>query len=96
MSNHNNIALQLVTNIHTLEDSEITALLKFLIRECDRRYIDHIEIIEEAEEELEAEAEAALEEEEPTDLPEWFTNVKSLFDQFTDSVLNDRADRAGW
>lgn len=96
MSNNNNIALQLVTNIHTLDDSEIAALLKFLIRECDRRYIDYTEIIEEAEEELEIEADAALEEEEPADLPEWFTNIKQALDQFTDSILNDRADRMGW
>lgn len=56
-------ALDLVANIHTLEDSEVAAVLKALIRECDRRFIDHTDIVEEAEEELELEAEAELEEE---------------------------------
>lgn len=56
-------AIDLVSNIHTLEDSEVAAVLKALIRECDRRFIDHTDIVEEAEEELELEAEAELEEE---------------------------------
>jgi hypothetical protein len=95
MLKSNNIALELVTNIHTLEDSEVTALLKFLVRECDRRYIDHMEAIEEAEEELEAEA-AASDDEDEGDLPEWFTDIAKGLDQFIASTLNDKADRAGW
>ena len=42
-------------DIHTLEDSEVTNLLKFLVRECDRRFIDYQEAIEEVEQEIEAE-----------------------------------------
>ena len=42
-------------DIHTLEDSEVRNLLKFLIRECDRRFIDYQEAVEECEQEMEAE-----------------------------------------
>ena len=45
----------LTADAHTLEDSEITALLKFFIKECDRRFIDYQDVIEEAEQEMEAE-----------------------------------------
>jgi hypothetical protein len=61
----NQFALDLVTNIHTLEDTEVAATLKALIKECDRRFIDHMDIVEEAEEELEYEAEAELAQEVP-------------------------------
>ena len=47
----------LTADAHTLEDNEITALLKFFIRECDRRFIDYQDIIEEAEQEMEMEEE---------------------------------------
>lgn len=52
----------LAQDAHTLEDSEIEALLKFFIRECDRRFIDYQEVIEEVEQEMEMEMEAELEE----------------------------------
>ena len=45
----------LTADAHTLEDSEIPALLKFFIKECDRRFIDYQDVIEEAEQEIEAE-----------------------------------------
>lgn len=51
----------LVQDAHTLEDSEIEALLKFFIRECDRRFIDYQSTIEEVEQEMEIEIEAELE-----------------------------------
>ena len=44
---------------HTLTDTEVTALLKFLVRECDRRFIDYTEVVEEAEQELQIEADMA-------------------------------------
>lgn len=52
----------LVQDAHTLTDSEIEALLKFFIRECDRRFIDYQSAIEEVEQEMEMEIEAELEE----------------------------------
>lgn len=55
----------LTADAHILEDSEIAALLKFFIRECDRRFIDYQDIIEEAEQEMDAEIEAAYAEETP-------------------------------
>lgn len=45
----------LTADAHTLEDSEITSLLKFFIKECDRRFIDYQDVIEEAEQEMETE-----------------------------------------
>lgn len=42
-------------DIHTLTDTEVTSLLKFLVRECDRRFLDHTEIVEEAEQEIQME-----------------------------------------
>lgn len=47
----------LTADAHTLEDTEVAALLKFFIRECDRRFIDYQDIIEEAEQEMEMEME---------------------------------------
>lgn len=55
----------LTADAHILEDSEIAALLKFFIRECDRRFTDYQDIIEEAEQEMAAEIEAAYAEETP-------------------------------
>ena len=49
----------LTADVHTLEDTEITTLLKFFIKECDRRFIDYQDIIEEAEQEMEEEIEEA-------------------------------------
>lgn len=45
----------LVQDAHTLTDSEIEALLKFFVRECDRRFLDYQEVIEEVEQEMEIE-----------------------------------------
>ena len=61
----------LTTDAHTLEDSEITALLKFFIRECDRRFIDYQEVIEEAEQEMEAEFDAEYDDYSCTDQEGW-------------------------
>lgn len=45
----------LTTDAHTLTDTEVTAILKFFVRECDRRFIDYQEVIEEVEQEMEIE-----------------------------------------
>ena len=52
----------LTADVHTLEDTEITTLLKFFIKECDRRFIDYQDIIEEAEQEIEQEIKQEIEE----------------------------------
>lgn len=53
----------LAQDAHTLEDSEIEALLKFFIRECDRRFIDYQSTIEEVEQEMEIECDMEMEQE---------------------------------
>lgn len=53
----------LVQDAHTLADSEIEALLKFFVRECDRRFIDYQEVIEEVEQEMEMECDMEMEQE---------------------------------
>lgn len=53
----------LTQDAHTLEDSEIEALLKFFIRECDRRFIDYQSTIEEVEQEMEIECDMEMEQE---------------------------------
>lgn len=45
----------LTADAHTLTDTEVTAILKFFVRECDRRFIDYQEVIEEVEQEMEIE-----------------------------------------
>ena len=49
----NDYAVTLIENIHTLEDSEITALFTALMVEMDRRFIDIDDAFEEGQEVIE-------------------------------------------
>ena len=42
------IIQDLIENIHAVDDNDLTALLDCIIKECDRRFIDYEDTIEDA------------------------------------------------
>ena len=54
------IIQDLIENIHAVDDNDLTALLDCIIKECDRRFIDYEDTIEDAIADIEREAQEVV------------------------------------